>query len=208
MKTKSKKAAARRSSKRAGVHDGDRLAGLTQELLVEIGEDPQREGLVDTPRRVAETWRFFTQGYTQDVGALLADAIVEDRHDGIVLVKGIDLYSLCEHHLVPFFGNCHIAYIPDEKIIGLSKIARVVEVFSRRLQVQERLTNQIADALEDHLEPRGVAVVVEARHLCMCMRGVEKQNATVTTSALRGRFTKDASLRAEFFAQLGGPKPA
>ena len=188
--------------------DAHRLQELIRELLFEIGEDPKREGLVDTPRRVAETWRCFTQGYAQDIGALLADAIVEDSHEGIVLIKDIDFYSLCEHHLVPFFGNCHIAYVPDKKIIGLSKIARVVEVYSRRLQVQERLTNQIADALETHLEPRGVAVLVEARHLCMSMRGVEKHNAAVTTSALRGRFEKDASLRAEFFAQLGNPRPA
>ncbi len=193
---------------RASAVDPGRLPDLIRELLVEIGEDPKREGLAETPRRVAETWRHFTQGYEQDVGSLLAEAIVEDSHDGIVLVKDIDFYSLCEHHLVPFFGNCHIAYIPDEKIIGLSKIARAVEVYSRRLQVQERLTNQIADALETHLEPQGVAVLMEARHLCMSMRGVERHNAAVTTSALRGRFEKDASLRAEFFAQLGTPRPA
>ena len=188
--------------------DANRLPELIQELLFEIGEDPRREGLVDTPRRVAEMWRYFTQGYSQDIGALLADAIVEDSHDGIVLVKDIDFYSMCEHHLVPFFGNCHIAYVPDKKIIGLSKIARAVEVYSRRLQVQERLTNRIADALQTHLEPRGVAVLVEARHLCMSMRGVEKHNAAVTTSALRGRFEKDASLRTEFFAQLSNPRPS
>ena len=187
--------------------DSTRLRGLIRDLLVEIGEDPKREGLAETPRRVADTWRFFTQGYGEDIGALLADAIVEDSHDGIVLVKDIDLYSICEHHLVPFFGNCHIAYLPNRKIIGLSKIARVVEVYSRRLQVQERLTNQIADALETHLEPHGVAVLVEARHLCMTMRGVEKHNAVVTTTALRGRFVDDASLRAEYFAQLNNPRP-
>jgi GTP cyclohydrolase I len=187
----------------ARAPDPQRLPELIRELLFEIGEDPKREGLADTPRRVAETWRFFTQGYGQDIGALLAGAIVEDSHDGTVLVKDIDFYSLCEHHLVPFFGNCHIAYVPDKKIIGLSKIARVVEVYSRRLQVQERLTNQIADALQFHLEPRGVAVLVEARHLCMSMRGVERHNAAVTTTALRGRYEKDASMRAEFFAQLG-----
>ena len=188
--------------------DAQRLPELIRELLFEIGEDPKREGLVDTPRRVAETWHFFTQGYGQDIGELLAGAIFEDSHDGIVLVKDIDFYSLCEHHLVPFFGNCHIGYVPDKKIIGLSKIARVVEVYSRRLQVQERFTNQIADALQTHLEPRGVAVLVEARHLCMSMRGVEKHNAAVTTSALRGCFEKDAPLRSEFFAQLSGPRPA
>jgi GTP cyclohydrolase I len=202
MKTRDKK-----THGRAGEEPDDGLAGLIRELLVAIGEDPRREGLIDTPRRVAETWRFFTQGYDQDIGELLAGAIVEDNHDGIVLVKDIDLYSVCEHHLVPFFGNCHIAYFPNDRIIGLSKIARVVEVYSRRLQVQERLTNQIADALQTHLEPRGVAVLVEARHLCMSMRGVEKHNAVATTSALRGCFLEDASLRAEFFALLGKPTP-
>jgi len=186
--------------------DVGRLPQLIRELLVEIGEDPNREGLVDTPRRVAETWRFFTQGYAQDIGELLAGAIVDDKYDGPVLVKDIDFYSLCEHHLVPFMGNCHIAYIPNRKIIGLSKIARVVEVFSRRLQVQERFTNQIADALETHLDPAGVAVLVEARHLCMTMRGVEKHNSVVTTTSLRGSFKKDASLRSEFFSQLSSPR--
>jgi GTP cyclohydrolase I len=184
----------------------DRLVPVIRELLVQLGEDPQREGLLSTPQRVAEMWRFFTQGYDQDVAKLMASPIVDDRHKGTVLVKDIDFYSLCEHHLVPFLGNCHIAYIPDKKLVGLSKIARVVDVFSRRLQVQERLTNQIADALERHLEPRGVAVLIEARHLCMTMRGVEKHNAVVTTSALRGEFEKDPMIRSEFFAQLGGPK--
>jgi GTP cyclohydrolase I len=188
------------------VTNPGRLQQLIRELLVEIGEDPQREGLVATPRRVADTWRFFTQGYGQDIGELLGGAIVDDHHEGTVLVKDIDFYSLCEHHLVPFYGNCHIAYIPHKKIIGLSKIARVVEVYSRRLQVQERFTNQIADALEEHLTPKGVVVLVEARHLCMTMRGVERHNAVVTTNALRGRFEKDESLRAEFYAQLANSR--
>lgn len=182
------------------------IARLIGQLLVEIGEDPRREGLIDTPQRVAETWDYFTQGYSQDIGELLAKAIVDDSHDGTVVVKDVDFYSLCEHHLVPFYGNCHISYIPDRKIIGLSKIARVVDMYSRRLQVQERLTNQIADALVDHLEPKGVIVLVEAKHLCMSMRGVEKHNTVVTTSAIRGKYEKDASLRAEFFAQLGNLK--
>jgi GTP cyclohydrolase I len=190
------------------VKTDNRLEQLIRELLVEIGEDPGREGLASTPRRVAETWRFFTQGYSQDIGELLGGAIVEDSHDGIVLVKDIDLHSLCEHHLVPFLGNCHIAYVPDRKLIGFSKIARVVEVFSRRLQVQERLTNQVADALKSYLEPKGVAVLVEARHLCMTMRGVEKHNAVVTTTAMRGCFRDDASLRSEFFSQVGRPSTA
>lgn len=181
----------------------DGLARLVRGILVEIGENPDREGLVSTPRRVAEAWRHFTQGYHQDVGALLSDAVVEDSYEGTVLVKDIDFYSLCEHHLVPFYGNCHIAYVPGKKIVGLSKIARVVEVFSRRLQVQERMTTQIARALEDYLQPKGVAVLVEARHLCMSMRGVEKQNSVVVTAALLGVFRSDQSLRAEFYAQLG-----
>jgi GTP cyclohydrolase I len=191
---------------KTGRRDETKLARLIRELLAEIGEDPRREGLLATPDRVADTWRHFTQGYSQDIGKLLSGAIVEDRHDGIVLVKDIDFYSLCEHHLIPFFGNCHIAYVPKDKIIGLSKIARVVEVYSRRLQVQERLTNQIAEALQVHLEPRGVAVLVEARHLCMTMRGVERHNAVVTTSAMRGEFETDGSLRAEFFTQLGNSR--
>lgn len=190
----------------AGAGGGtDGLVPVIGELLVQLGEDPEREGLRATPRRVAEMWRFFTKGYHQDVAALLATPIVDDRHEGTVLVRDIDFYSLCEHHLVPFFGNCHIAYIPDKKIVGLSKIARVVDVFSRRLQVQERMTNQVADALETHLRPRGVAVLVEARHLCMTMRGVEKHNAVVSTSALRGEFRKNAAVRSEFFRQLGRP---
>ena len=189
-----------------GGDDTRELARLIRELLVEIGEDPQREGLIATPTRVAETWRFFTQGYAQDVAGLLAGAIVDDKHDGTVLIKDIDFYSMCEHHLVPFFGNCHVAYIPNKKIIGLSKVARVVGVYSRRLQVQERLTNQIADALVEHLEPRGVAVLVEARHLCMNMRGVEKHNSVVTTSSMRGRYKQDPSLRAEFFAQVNNSR--
>lgn len=182
----------------------DGLVPVIRELLLQLGENPEREGLVSTPKRVAEMWRFFTQGYSHDVAPLLASPIVEDRHEGTVLVRDIDFYSLCEHHLVPFFGNCHIAYIPDKKIVGLSKIARVVDVYSRRLQVQERMTNQVADALEEHLQPRGIAVLVEARHLCMTMRGVEKHNAVVSTTALRGEFETNPTIRAEFFDQLSG----
>jgi len=187
----------------SGNTGDDALARLVRDILVEIGENPDREGLLSTPRRVAEAWGHFTQGYRQDVSALLSDAMVEDSHEGTVLVKDIDFYSMCEHHLVPFYGNCHIAYVPGKKIVGLSKIARVVDVFSRRLQVQERMTTQIARALEDHLQPKGVAVLVEARHLCMSMRGVEKQNSVVVTTALLGVYRSDPSLRAEFYAQLG-----
>jgi GTP cyclohydrolase I len=188
------------------VEPEDGIARIVRELLVEIGEDPGREGLTSTPGRVAEAWRYFTHGYAQDIDELLVGAVFEGDHQGMVLVKEIDFYSLCEHHLVPFLGNCHIAYLPDKRIIGLSKLARVVEVFSRRLQVQERMTDQIADAIERHLAPQGVAVLVEARHLCMSMRGVEKGNAVVTTSAMRGRFESDAALRAEFYTQLGGSR--
>lgn len=186
--------------------DDDKLVPLIKDLLAEIGEDPGRDGLVNTPARVAEAWRFFTQGYGQDIGGLLTDAIFEVEHEGLVLVRGIDFYSLCEHHLVPFFGKCHVAYLPDKKIIGLSKLARIVEVFSRRLQVQERMTSQIAGAIEEHVKPHGVAVQIEARHLCMSMRGVEKHGAVVTTNSLTGVFQTDPSARTAFFTQLGNPE--
>lgn len=193
----------KKQGERRGGDTGE-LERLVRDLLLEIGEDPAREGLVETPARVAEAWKFFTQGYGQDVGELVEDAVFTSANEGMVLVKDIDFYSLCEHHLVPFFGRCHVAYLPDGKIIGLSKIARVVEIFSRRLQVQERLTRQIADAIESHLRPKGVAVLVEARHLCMSMRGVEKHNSVVATSALLGAFKDDEALRMEFFTQLHG----
>ncbi len=189
-----------------GGEGGDKLARLAKDLLVELGEDPDRDGLLNTPVRVAEAWRYFTRGYGQDIGELLADAIFDVEHEGMVLVRDIDFYSLCEHHLVPFFGHCHIAYLPDKKIIGLSKLARIVEVFSRRLQVQERMTSQIADAIEEHVRPRGVAVRLDALHLCMSMRGVEKHDSLVTTSALTGGFKTDPSLRTMFFEQLGNAK--
>jgi GTP cyclohydrolase I len=184
----------------------DGLERLVKGLLTEIGEDPSREGLRNTPARVAEAWRFFTRGYNQDVGDLLRGGIFDAEHDGMVLVKDIDFYSMCEHHLVPFFGACHIAYLPDKKIIGLSKLARIVEVYSRRIQVQERLTRQIADAIEKHIKPRGVAVLLEARHLCMCMRGVEKHGTAVATNTLSGVFQTDPSAREALFAQLSVPK--
>lgn len=182
-----------------------KLESIVRELLAEIGEDPSREGLLATPARVAEAWRDFTAGYDEDVDALLADAVFDDEHDGMVLVKDIDFYSLCEHHLVPFFGKCHVAYLPSGRIIGLSKTARLVEMFARRLQVQERMTKQIADALSEHLQPRGVAVMVEAQHLCMMMRGVECHNASAVTSSMTGRFRGDAALVNEFYHQIGKP---
>ena len=171
---------------------------LIHDLLKEIGEDPTREGLEKTPARVAKAWAYLTSGYKQDVHEVLNEALFTEEYDEMVVVKDIDLYSLCEHHLLPFFGKCHIAYMPSRKIVGLSKLPRLVEMFARRLQVQERLTTQIAHTLNEVLQPRGVAVVIEAIHMCMLMRGVEKQNSRTITSALRGVFQEDARTREEF----------
>ena len=176
----------------------DSIAPLVDTMLRELGEDPSREGLRRTPARVAEAMRFLTQGYGQDLDALVNGAVFEEQVDELVVVKDIELYSLCEHHMVPFFGKCHVGYLPRGKIIGLSKIPRLVDVFARRLQVQERLTNQIASALFTILAPRGVGVVIEAQHLCMMMRGVEKQNSRAVTSSLLGTFRSDARTRSEF----------
>ena len=176
----------------------DPIEGLVRSLLKELGEDPGREGLVKTPDRVAQAMRFFTQGYHQEPGALINDALFEVEYDEMVVVKDIDFYSLCEHHLVPFFGKIHVAYVPDRKVVGLSKIPRLIEVFSRRLQVQERLTVQIAQSLEQMLKPKGVGVVCEAIHICMKMRGVQQQNAFAISSSLRGEFERDSKTRAEF----------
>jgi GTP cyclohydrolase I len=167
-------------------------------LLSEIGEDPTREGLVETPRRVEQSLRALTSGYTADVDAVINGALFTVEYNEMVIVRDIDFYSLCEHHLLPFFGKCHIAYIPDGQVIGLSKIPRLVEIFARRLQVQERLTSQIAETLRDRVGPLGVAVVMEATHLCMAMRGVQKQNSVTTTSAMLGVFHSDARTRHEF----------
>jgi GTP cyclohydrolase I len=171
---------------------------LIHDLLKEIGEDPTREGLEKTPVRVAKAWEYFTSGYKQDVHEVLNEALFTEEYDEMVVVKDIDLYSLCEHHLLPFFGKCHIAYMPSHKIVGLSKLPRLVEMFARRLQVQERLTTQIAQTLNEVLQPRGVAVVIEALHMCMLMRGVEKQNSKAVTSAMLGAFRENAGTRAEF----------
>jgi GTP cyclohydrolase I len=175
---------------------------LVRRLLEVIGEDPAREGLQKTPERVVGAYRFLTEGYGQTPEDVVKDAIFHEKVDEMVMIQGIDVYSLCEHHLLPFFGHCHVAYIPDGKVIGLSKVPRIVEVYSRRLQLQERLTNQIADAIQRILNPRGVAVVIDAVHLCMAMRGVEKQNASTKTSALLGEFHEEAQTRAEFFSLL------
>ena len=171
-------------------------------LLRGIGEDPEREGLRRTPYRVAKSMRFLTQGYGEDPFHLLNGAIFESDTDEMVIVKDIELYSLCEHHMLPFFGRAHVAYLPKQKIVGLSKLARVVDVFARRLQVQERLTTQIAEAIQGALNPRGVGVVIEAQHLCMMMRGVNKQNSSTVTSCMLGTFRSDAKTRQEFLEIL------
>ena len=165
-------------------------------ILNEIGEDPNREGLVDTPVRVAKSYEFLTKGYSQNIDSVINGAIFEEKYDEMVIVKDIDFYSMCEHHMLPFFGKVHVAYIPNGKIVGLSKIPRIVDMFARRLQVQERFTQQIADVLEEKLQPKGVAVVVEGYHMCMMMRGVQKQNST-TTSAVHGAFRAEKT-RLEF----------
>jgi GTP cyclohydrolase I len=176
----------------------DPLVPFVESMLRDLGEDPSRDGLAKTPKRVAEALRFLTQGYGEDPRKVLNGAVFDEHVDEMVVVKDIELYSLCEHHMVPFFGKCHVGYLPRGKIVGLSKIPRLVDVFARRLQVQERLTNQIASALFDLLAPRGVGVVIEAQHLCMMMRGVEKQNSRAVTSSLLGTFRSDARTRAEF----------
>jgi GTP cyclohydrolase I len=179
-----------------------KVEGLMEQFLEALGEDPKREGLQLTPRRVAKAMEFLTSGYREDVQKVLNGAIFNERYSEMVIVKDIDFYSMCEHHMLPFFGRAHVAYIPKGKIVGLSKIPRIVEVFSRRLQVQERLTQQIADTLFNALNPDGVGVVVEARHMCMMMRGVEKQNSAATTSAMLGIFRDDVKTRQEFLTLI------
>ena len=171
---------------------------LIRQLLAELGEDPSREGLLDTPKRVQKALKFLTSGYDADIDTVLNGALFTVDYSEMVIVKDIDFYSLCEHHLLPFFGKCHVAYIPSTKVIGLSKIPRLVDVFARRLQVQERMTNQIAETIGTKISPLGVAVVVEATHLCMSMRGVEKQNSFAVTSAMLGAFRNSARTRMEF----------
>ena len=171
---------------------------LIRRLLAEMGEDPTREGLLDTPKRVEKAYKFLTSGYDADIDQVLNNALFTVDYSEMVIVKDIDFYSLCEHHLLPFFGKCHVAYIPTNKVIGLSKIPRLVDVFARRLQVQERLTNQIANVIREKIAPMGVAVVIEATHLCMSMRGVEKQNSFAVTSAMSGAFRDNARTRMEF----------
>ena len=176
----------------------DNREDLVRRLLLSLGEDPGREGIADTPGRVARSLGFLTEGYTIDVPGLLADALFEAEADEMVVVKDLEFFSLCEHHMLPFYGRCHVGYLPDKRIVGLSKIGRVVDAYSRRLQVQERLTTQVAEAIQAAVEPKGVAVVMEARHLCMMMRGVQKQTSQAVTSCMLGRFKQDARTRGEF----------
>ena len=173
---------------------------LYRELLLRIGEDPTRDGLLDTPERMEKAMAFLTRGYTMDAKSVLNEALFEVVYDEMVIVKDIEFYSMCEHHLLPFFGKAHIAYVPNGKVIGLSKIPRVVDVFARRLQVQERLTTQIAEAISEAIEPQGVAVIIEAQHLCMMMRGVEKQESSTVTSAMLGVFKTQLQTRNEFLS--------
>ncbi len=179
------------------------IAGHVYEILKTLGEDPNREGLVRTPERVAKAYQFLMQGYVTDARSILESAVFEEDYSEMILVKEIEMYSLCEHHILPFFGKAHVAYIPDGKIVGLSKIPRVVDVYARRLQVQERLTIQIRDAIQEVLSPLGVAVVIEATHLCMVMRGVQKQHSITTTSAMSGEFMKQPT-REEFMRLING----
>lgn len=180
------------------------FAPKIREILVALGEDPDREGLRKTPSRVEAAYRWLTRGYRMSVADVIGDAVFEEQHESMILVRDIELYSMCEHHMLPFFGRAHVAYVPDGRIVGLSKLPRIVEVFARRLQVQERLTDQIADAVMEVLRPHGVGVVIEASHLCMVMRGVEKQNAKTVTSALRGIFRDDSKTRDEFLRLVHG----
>ncbi len=183
-----------------------KIAALIREILAELGENPEREGLRRTPERFEKALRFLTSGYQQNAEKLLNGAMFNVAYDEMVVVKDIEVYSLCEHHLLPFFGRCHIAYIPEKKVVGLSKAARLVNMYARRLQIQERLTSQIANAIQEQLRPQGVGVIIEARHLCMVMRGVEKQNSTTTTSAMLGVFRDNKQTRDEFLALVSSNK--
>lgn len=184
----------------------EKVQDLIRQLLVEFGEDPAREGLERTPERVAKAYEFLLRGYGQDVGALTRSAVFTQETNNMIVVRDIEVYSLCEHHMLPFFGRCHIGYITRGKVLGVSKLARVAEAFSRRLQIQERLTNQIARAVMDAVDAEGVGVVIEARHLCMMMRGVEKQNSLMTTSSVLGSFHSSNATRTEFMSLISKPR--
>ena len=185
------------------MFENEKIADLTKLLLKEIGEDPNREGLIKTPSRVSKAWSFFSRGYNQDVDEIINDAIFNENAKDMVVVRDVEFFSLCEYHLIPFFGKAHVAYIPNGKVVGLSKIPRIIDMFSRRLQVQERLTRQIAETMQDVLEPIGVAVIMEGQHMCMQMRGVEKQNSLTTTSSMLGKFRQSDRTRAEFLSIIG-----
>ncbi len=174
-----------------------------RKILLELGEDPSRDGLLKTPERVESSLHYLTSGYGQDADAILNDTLFDVPYDEMVIVKDIELFSLCEHHLLPFFGKCHVAYLPDKKVVGLSKIPRLVDMYARRLQVQERLTKQIAETINEKVHPRGVGVVIEAQHLCMIMRGVEKQHSVTVTSSMTGAFKDDQNTRSEFLNLIG-----
>ena len=180
---------------------------LIRQLLVEIGEDPEREGLLKTPERVAQSLRFLTGGYSQDPQAIIGDAIFTEECNHMVIVRDIEVYSLCEHHMLPFYGRCHVGYVADKKVLGVSKIARLVDCFARRLQIQERLTEEVAEAVRDAAAADGVGVVMECRHLCMMMRGVAKQNSVMTTSTVLGSFRKNSATRAEFLSLIRSSSP-
>jgi GTP cyclohydrolase I len=186
--------------------DLESIADLVRRILIQLGEDPNREGLRHTPERFEKALKFLTNGYRQDPDKVLNGAMFSVCYDEMVVVKDIEVYSLCEHHLLPFFGKCHVAYVPDKKVVGLSKIARLVNMYARRLQIQERLTNQIAKAIQEKLGPQGVGVIIEARHLCMVMRGVEKQQSTATTSTMLGVFKDSKQTRDEFLSLIRGGK--
>ena len=181
----------------------EKIEGLVRQLLLELGEDPNREGLVKTPERVAKAYAFLTNGYRQDLGSVINQALFTQTTSSMVIVKDIEVYSLCEHHLLPFFGRCHIAYIPDGKVFGVSKLARLVDMYARRLQLQERLTEQISQVVMEEIGAKGVGVMMEARHLCMMMRGVEKQNSTMITSSVLGVFRENLATREEFLTLVG-----
>ncbi len=194
----------RSSSQDGDSTDQDAIEALVTQLLLHVGEAPERNGLLNTPKRVAKAMRFMTQGYRQDIDHLLNGALFPIEYDEMVIVKDIDFFSMCEHHLLPFFGKCHVGYLPNKKVVGLSKIPRVVDAFSRRLQVQERLTVQIAETLKNKLNAHGVGVVMEARHLCMMMRGVEKQNTVAVSSSMLGVFRTQQQTREEFLKLIRG----
>jgi GTP cyclohydrolase I len=180
-----------------------RVEELVRELLIEIGEDPERKGLLRTPSRVAAAWKFLTSGYRSDIEQIINQAVFSSESNNMIIVRDIELYSLCEHHMLPFFGRCHIGYIAKTQVLGVSKLARIVDLYARRLQIQERLTAQIARQIMDTVEPEGVGVVVEAQHLCMMMRGVEKQNSQLTTSSVLGSFHNSEATRLEFLSLIG-----